>query len=85
MIFKLYEKIDCSNHPNNLLNLGPTVKEHKRFYRNKYNCINEDRVFLFDTINGNQASNNGFTYAFTFNRNFTNIPRVGLAIYTMDF
>lgn len=85
MLFKLYEKIDCSKHPNNLPDSLPAVKEYQRIYRNKYNSFNEDRVFLFDTINGNQASNNGLTYAFTFNRNFTFVPRVGLAIYTMDF
>lgn len=85
MIFKLYEKVDCSNHPNNLLRNGPTLNESKRIHLNKYSSFNQDRVFLFDTINGNQANNNGLTYPFTFNRNFTNIPRVGLAIYTMDF
>jgi hypothetical protein len=36
-------------------------------------------------MNGNQANNNGVTYSFNFNRNFTITPRVGLAVYTMAF
>lgn len=47
--------------------------------------LSSDRLFLFDTTNGNQASNNGAAYSFNFNRNFTNVPRVGLGIVNMDF
>lgn len=43
------------------------------------------RLFLFDSTNGLQADKEGDTYSFTFSRNFTVVPRVGLAVYTMDF
>jgi hypothetical protein len=40
---------------------------------------------LFDGFNGAQANANGQLYPFNFIRKFSLIPRIGLAVYAMDF
>ena len=85
MVFKLYAYLTVSN----LVPLDPGSNSARNKlqgrHRNKYLLSHSGSLFLFDTLNGNQANNNGVTYSFNFNRNFTLIPRVGLAVYTMDF
>lgn len=64
---------------------SPNRVQYQRIYWNKYDWCHIESLFLFDTTNGFQANQGGTTYTYNFARNFSLIPRVGLAVYTMDF
>lgn len=43
------------------------------------------KLFLFGADNGFKTSQFGEVHNFLFEREFDNVPRVGLAVYTIDY
>lgn len=54
-------------------------------YRHVFYLFNSGKLFLFGPDNGFEFTQFGQTYIFRFLREFDNVPRVGLALYTIDF
>jgi hypothetical protein len=54
-------------------------------YKQVILTVNEGKLFLFGPDNGFQFTEFGSSYSFLFGREFDNVPRVGLAVYTIDF